>query len=266
MKLPKITTKQQEILKLLYRYRFANRIQIQTLMHHKDRRRIGAWLKDLREKEYIEWIYSTDFAEKTKPAVYYLGINGVRFLKTLDEYPVEEVRKRYRDYTRQTDFIARSLLVVDSVINLEERSSNTNGLEYSFAVSSDYLDQNSNCHFLHDLAPDLYYEKHERSLNGTATTSYLVAIFDATLPRYMVKKRLKEYVTYLYEGDWRDDTSSREFIIHIVCPTKADLIYAKRRTRLLLEDTGRDESTHIRFSTTESVRLHGVMGIIREEV
>lgn len=235
-------------------------------MHHKDRRRIGAWLKDLREKEYIEWIYSTDFAEKTKPAVYYLGINGVRFLKTLDEYPLEEVRKRYREYTRQKDFIARSLLVVDSVINLEERSSNTDDLEYSFAVSSDYLDRNSDYHFLHELAPDLYYEKHERSMDGLVTTSYLVTIFDVTLPRYMVKKRLKEYVTYLYEDDWRDDTDSHEFITHIVCPTKADLIYAKRRTRLLLEDIGRDEATHIRFSTTESVRSHGVTGVIWEEV
>lgn len=235
-------------------------------MHHKDRRRIGAWLKDLREKEYIEWIYSTDFAEKTKPAVYYLGINGVRFLKTLDEYPVEEVRKRYRDYTRQTDFIARSLLVVDSVINLEERSRNVNELEYSPVVKADYADPDSDYHFLHELAPDLYYERHERSSNGTATTSYLVAIFDATLPRYMVKKRLKEYVTYLYEGDWRDDTDSQEFIIHIVCPTKADLIYAKRRTRLLLEDIGRDEETHIRFSTVEKIKINGVTGIIWEEV
>jgi len=266
MKLPKITTKQQEILKLLYRYRFANRIQLQTLMHHKDRRRIGAWLKDLREKEYIEWIYSTDFAEKTKPAIYYLGINGVRFLKTLDDYPKDEVRKRYREYTRQKDFIARSLLVVDSVINLEERRSNTNDLEYSFVVRADYTDPGSDYRFLRELAPDLYYEKQECSMDGTATTSYLVAIFGTTLPRYMVRKRLKEYVRYLCEGDWRDDTDSQEFIIHIICPTKAELIYAKRRTRLLLEDIGRDESIHIRFSTAESVRLHGVTGIIWEEV
>lgn len=266
MKLPKITTKQEEILKLLYRYRFVSRIQIQTLMHHKDRRRIGAWLKDLREKEYIEWIYSTDFAEKTKPAVYYLGINGVRFLKILDEYPVEEVRKRYREYTRQKDFIARSLLIVDSVINLEERSRNVDELEYSFVVRADYTDSDSDHRYLHELVPDLYYERHERLMDDSTTMSYLVIIFDATLPRYMVKKRLKEYVAYLYEGEWSDDTDSQEFIIHIVCPTKADLIYAKRRARQLLENIGRNESTHIRFSTVEKIKIQGVTGIIWEEV
>ena len=72
MKLSSITNKQQEILKLLYKYRFLNRIQIQQLMNHKDKKRVIVWLRDLRKKQYIEWIYSTDFVEKTKPAIYYI--------------------------------------------------------------------------------------------------------------------------------------------------------------------------------------------------
>jgi len=50
MKLPKLTTKQQEIIHLLYRYRYLDRIQIQRLMGHKDKRRVLSWLKDLRDK------------------------------------------------------------------------------------------------------------------------------------------------------------------------------------------------------------------------
>ncbi|HEU4965914.1 MAG TPA: hypothetical protein VFT53_00345, partial [Candidatus Saccharimonadales bacterium] len=61
MKLPDITAKQVAILELIYRFRFVNRIQIQALMHHRDYRRINAWLKDLREKQYVEWIYSDHF-------------------------------------------------------------------------------------------------------------------------------------------------------------------------------------------------------------
>ena len=83
--LAKITKKQQVILKLLYRFRFLNRIQIQALMRHKDPKTINLWLRDLRAKGYVEWIYSTHFAEKTKPAVYYLGLNGVRCLRKLTE-------------------------------------------------------------------------------------------------------------------------------------------------------------------------------------
>lgn len=75
--LPKLTKRQQAILKLLYRFRFLNRIQIQAFLGHKDPKTINLWLRDLRAKGYVEWIYSTHFAEKTKPAIYYLTLNGV---------------------------------------------------------------------------------------------------------------------------------------------------------------------------------------------
>jgi len=81
---PKITPKQQEILQRLYRYRFLNRIQIQQMMGHRDYKTINLWLKDLTQKQYVERIYSTHFLEKTKPAIYYLGINGIRFLEATD--------------------------------------------------------------------------------------------------------------------------------------------------------------------------------------
>ena len=65
--LPGVTKKQKEIVELVYKHRFINRIQIQTLLGHKDYKTINLWLKDLKEKQYVEWIYSTHFAEKTKP-------------------------------------------------------------------------------------------------------------------------------------------------------------------------------------------------------
>ena len=55
--LSKLTNKQKEILKLIYQYRFLNRIQIQALMGHKDYKTINVWLKDLRQNGYVEWIY-----------------------------------------------------------------------------------------------------------------------------------------------------------------------------------------------------------------
>jgi hypothetical protein len=79
----KLTKKQQEILRLLYSFRFLNRIQVQAFLRHKDHKTINLWLRDLRAKGYVEWIHSTHFAEKTKSAIYYLALNGVRYLRTL---------------------------------------------------------------------------------------------------------------------------------------------------------------------------------------
>src|SRR6266704_597210 len=126
--LQKLTKKQQEILRLLYSFRFLNRIQIQSLLKHKDPKTINMWLRDLRGKGYAEWIYSTHFAEKTKPAIYYLSLNGVRYLRTLTtnedgevrpSYPPEELRKRYKEPSRSQSFIDRCILVADGCIALK---------------------------------------------------------------------------------------------------------------------------------------------------
>jgi hypothetical protein len=154
MNLPKITKKQQEILKLLYRYRFLNRIQIQSLMGHKDYKTINLWLKNLREKEYVAWIYSTHFAEKTKPAIYYLGLNGIRHLKQLTTtgedgnkqpaYAPEELRKRYRESTRSQTYIDHCVLLADCCITLQQHSIKTVG--YYYQTEADYLLESSYYH------------------------------------------------------------------------------------------------------------------------
>ena len=47
MTIPYITSKQQEIPKLGYQFRFLNRLHIQNIMKHKNYKRIRVWLKDL---------------------------------------------------------------------------------------------------------------------------------------------------------------------------------------------------------------------------
>jgi hypothetical protein len=264
MKLSPITTKQQDILKHLYRYRFLNRIQIQALMGHKNNRRIAGWLKDLRDKQYVEWIYDGDsFIEKTKPAIYYLGLNGIRFLRAADEYPPEELRKRYRESSRKPDFIARCLLVADCCLTLKSKT--LNSTHYIFVTAPDYSNPDNDYSFLTELQPQLCFIK-ETPKNKTV---YLVEIFDPTTPRYMVKKRLNDYIGYLADGSWESETDdAKPPVILIACPTIAELAYAKRRTRKLLTDIWDDkvpEDIHLRFATVAKVRSEGVTGIIWEE-
>ena len=288
MKLSSITNKQQEILKLLYRYRFLNRIQIQQLMNHKDKKRIIAWLRDLRDKNYVEWIYSTDFVEKTKPAIYYLGLNGIRYLKTLvrddgsgDVYPLEELRKRYKEKDRSRSFIDRSLLVADGCLTLGRvNRTNKDGCEagtsihYTCITEADYLDPDHDYHFLAEhesLRPNLCIVKTERKSNRKVTTNYLLEIFDSTLPNYRLRYRLKSYIKYVLEGDWEAETrGNNPPVILLTYPRLADLINAKRRTRKLLLDEYHDaedipKNIHIRFTTTEQLQQQGVAALIWEE-
>jgi hypothetical protein len=258
MNISKITSKQDEILKLIYQYRYLDRIQIQKALGHKDKRRILAWLKDLRQKQYVEWIYSTDFVGKTKPAIYYIGINGIRYLKALDQYPTEEVRKRYRDNSRSRTFIDKSLLIADCNLALE-----TAGSSYKSITEANYIDQDHYFHFLaeHDiLRPSLLIQKQTKSV----TKNYLLEIFDATLPRYRMRRRLKAYVTYLDDKEWEGEDPQP--IVLLVCPSVTDLIYAKRATKKLIEDTYADEGElRICFTTTETLKNEGITAKIWEE-
>ena len=292
MTLPKLTKKQQEILRLLYKFRFLNRIQIQAFLGHKDPKTINMWLRDLRSKGYVEWIYSTHFAEKTKPAIYYLNLNGVRYLRTLtitnkdgDDgetvvspyYPPEELRKRYKEPTRSQTFTDRCVLIADCALALEREDAANEArgkkLRYYYQTEADYLLERSYYHFVLDIddgliQPQLIFCQDKLGEQEETIISYILEVFDPTLPRYRMKKRLGDYVKFLDEegSEWQDETSTEQLpIVLFVCPRMSDLIYAKRRTRGLIAKTweweGDDvERPRVRFTTVEKLKQSGVLG------
>lgn len=255
MLLPTITTKQQEILKLLYSYRFLDRTHIQALLGHKDKRRIISWLKDLREKQYIDWHYDgTDFISKSQPAIYYLSLNGIRYLRD-QEYPSQELKKRYKEPERKRAFIDRCLLIADCCITLLNGSKGN--IKYSYVLPASYVGLDNEYSFLDELQPQLYFSKRQ----GDSITNYLLESFDAALPRYQLRKRLKDYMNFLDE--WNDANEPRPIALFI-CATIADLLYVKRRVKQLAQDE--DVDTQIRVTTSDKVRASGVTSMIWEEV
>lgn len=258
--LPTITTKQQEILKLIYRYRFLNRTQIQVLLEHKDKRRIISWLKDLRDKQYVDWHYNaTDFIAKSKPAIYYLSLNGIRYLREVGGYPGEELRKRYKEPGRTQVFIDRCLLVANCCIALQSKSSDQ--LQYSYVLPADYADPDSTHHFLSDLKPHLYFTKQQ----DDEAVSYLLENFELTLPRYQLRKRLKDYTDYL-ASEWDEENNGAAPVALFVCTNTADLIYVKRRTKKLIEENWPGEDLRLSVATLDKIKLTGVTSMIWEGI
>jgi hypothetical protein len=275
--LPKITNRQKEILDLLYNHRFLNRIQIQALLGHKDYKNVNLWLKDLREKQYVEWIYSTHFAEKTKPAVYYLGINAIRRFKQNDVH-TEHIAKYYRESGRSQAFIDRCILLADACVvfaqanrvveaELTGRQVRNDDIWFMYETEADYV-EDGYYSFLNDtdVHPHLVYSK-EKYGDNTLIASYIVEVFDPTVPRFTVRKRLKNYVQFLDGEEWQSETEEdKPPITLFVCPTKADMIYCKRATKKLLEDVWETEDIHMRFTYIDKIREHGFRGRIWEEV
>lgn len=259
--LPPITPKQQEILTLLYRYRFLNRTQIQQLLNHKDKRRILSWLKDLREKEYVDWHYDpNDFVAKTKPGIYFLALNGIRYLRQAGTFPTEQLRKRYKETSRKQSYIEKCLLVADCCLSL--KSNSVRGVKYSHLVESDYIDPESDYNFLDELHPDIFFTKQD----GDTAKTYFLELFDINTPRYAVKKRLSEYAEYIIDEEWRDYMQIDEPPIMLLAfESTAELLYSKRRILTLLDGDAEETSSSFRFSTYDKINQQGVDGVIWED-
>lgn len=257
---PKLSSKQQEILTLLYNHRFLNRKQIQAFLGHKDYKTINLWLKKLREEEFVVWIYSTDFIEKTKPAVYYLGINGIRYLRQTGHYPVEELRKRYREAERSEGFRARCAIIADSCIGFAAKS--RENARYTAITQAEFGLADSEYYFLQELGPHLCIVKQQDG----EISHYLLEVFDATLLRYSVRKRLSGYITYLTDGSWESKRTDSPPAVLFVCPSLADLIYVKRRLRSKLGEIIEDSDLDIRVTTTDKIRTQGATAEIWESV
>jgi hypothetical protein len=242
-------------------------------MDHKDYRRINAWLADLRDNHYVEWIYSTDFLEKSKPGIYYLGLNGIRWLKEHQDHPIEEFRKRYRESSRSQGFVDQCVLVADCFIVMNRVNADntaTSRIHYLHATQADYIDPENDYHFLSEsdlIRPQLVFEKTIETKDDVTGTTRFIEIIEATMPRYRVRKRLKNYIEYLEDGYWQDETNEYEPnpIIMFVCPTLTDLIYCKRASKRLLEEKW-GEDIVMWFTTAEQLKSQGMTGKIWEEV
>jgi len=251
--LPYITPRQQEILELIYRYRFLSRSHIQALLKHKDKRRVISWLKDLREKEYVNWQYdATNFIAKTQPAIFYLSLNGIRYIRSLNKNRINELQKRYKDSNRAQMFINRNLLIADCCVTIIAEDNNK--VRYSFILPTDYVEPN-NPHYLEELKPHLFLSMHR----DDSAIEYLLENFQQGLPRYRIRERLKKYTLHL------SNTSDPSSLVALfICANTSDLLYVKRNIRKLLENN--EQTLNIRVTTLDKVRVAGVAGMIWEEI
>ena len=188
MLLPTITTKQKEILFLLYRFRFLNRIQIQSLLKHKNPKNTNVWLKDLTTKNYIGRIF-----EKTpginKPAIYFISKNGIKFLKSSEGLESEYIKKLYQETRRSAQFIDQCIAIANIYLNLE--SQNLPGFKFytqtNFPVNG----------VIRDLLPSFAYIREE---NGQIE-QYSCEIIKNGMPRFAIRSRVQKFFEFFKDQD-----------------------------------------------------------------
>jgi hypothetical protein len=264
MTIPSITKRQQDIIHLLYRFRFLNRIQIQTLMGHKDYKTINLWLKDLRAKQYVGWIYSTDYAEISKPAIYYLDINGVRFLNTNSEYSATEIRKRYGEQKRSSQFIADCVTIGDCAIALD--SASKDGVRFEYRTHTEFTETEPDADISLDVIADRNCQLAFSKETQDDITWHLLELYPPTLPAAAIQRRLRDYLMLYRQGDWEELTGQDFPILMFICIDTAQLIRVKRCLRRLKHEAGDPEDLQFRLTIRAELREQSVTAMIWEKV
>ncbi len=258
MTLPKITNKQTEILTLIYQFRFLNRTQIQQLLKHKDPKTINTWLKDLNEKQYLSRIYSNTIGANTKPAIYYAAINAIRYYKSLGQDNNIYLKKLYRDNERSQSFIDEQIFIADICLNFLEISAKGE-INYTFETAAG-VTSNPLYSFMEDLSPQLIFTKKTKS----ESKQYILVQLDSISPKYMTKKKMKNYIEFFFTNEWEENTGKPFPTILFTCQTMTLMIYAKRTMKGLLNDYQEPEDFEAWFSTNDKIREQGISAEIWE--
>lgn len=242
MLLPTITKKQQDILLLLYRFRFLNRTQIQTILNHKTFNRINQWLKDLIDKNYTGKILDQSVKITTIPATYYLSRNGIKYLKTIPTCKKEYIQRIYADKSRSKDFITRSLLIADIYISLSQKYANIPS--FTFYTQSDFSVDG----IVKEIFPYFIYRKMEHK------PYYICEIFRESIPRFAIRSRITQYLHFFRKEDWIKNEQKPNVLF--ICASEEMEQYIFKKTLKFMSDEDLDLPVYL--STEDQIRKHGI--------
>lgn len=252
MQSPSITAKQTEILLLLYKFRFLNRQQIQTILNHKHFNRISVWLADLVEKKMASRTYSRKFGENTRPAVYFLNIKSREILKKSPNVLSSQLNKLYEENKRSQYFREKSMFLADIYISLRAQ---TDGQLYFFTKSN--LEEHQ---YLYKPLPDAYVATVE---NGV-TKRYFLETVSEQLPRFVIRKHIEYLFKYYTSGKWEQNTKHPFPTILMVCPTYPTRAFISKFIKS--QQDSETKNLAIYLSTIDQIKSRGLKPDIWQKV
>jgi len=250
MKTQTITNKQLNILMLLYRFRFLNTNQIKLLMKHKEPQQIQEWLKDLKQKQYIESDYKRSKREyNTKPAVYHLMPASREILKKQETCNILALKRVYKEGLRSPSFIEKSLLIANIYLRLKLQTEEDNKkLHFSTAT---------------DLATYSYLPKLDGCIaikSSNRTKRYFLVIFEEHWSKGVVRGKINSYLDYSQSNIWEENTNTAFPSFLIVC------LNEPMKERLYKHISMQISQTPFYLVTQENIREHGLKSEIWEKV
>ncbi|MDO8513392.1 MAG: replication-relaxation family protein [bacterium] len=218
-----LSKRQTDILILLYRFRFLNRLHIQNLLNHKYRSRILSWLNELTNQNYTKQYYDKTIA--SSPSVYSLDSKGRKYLKSLKEGNIKQalLDRVWREAKYSSKFREHCLSLADIYISLLAITEKNKSTLHFYTKT----DLHGTEHFISP-APDAHFAIEEKK--GQIIRYFLEILDD--IPPAAHRRRVAQYFKYYASGDWQDNTDKPFPEIIFICPntrTKGHLFYYIRK-------------------------------------
>jgi hypothetical protein len=240
-----LTQKLKEILLLLYRFRFLDRIQIQEMLNHKYKGRVNIWLSELIEKEFIGKVDQTTLKNYNKPDIYFLRKKGIAFVRK--EYSIENkyLGKLYREETISLTTKEHSLKAAEFYLALSLFAKERNAI-LEYYTKADLAQKQ----FFDGIKPDAYFlfetEKGKRES--------FVEIDLETESMAQIRRKLQKYIAFR-DGKY---SSKKAFpILATICRTqhRIDMLISEYED---IFDQSETEPLLCKFSTFEHIQKFGL--------
>lgn len=198
------TTKQQTILNLLYRFRFATSEQLSTVLAIA-KASTNKRLKLLLEKELIERKYDRISHEH---AAYYLSAEGINELKKISKqkYLASVLRNARRDSEKSDQFINHNL----SVFNIYNRLRTSYGNELQFFTKS----QMAAVSYFPKQLPDAHLQ-----LGPSNPKLFLLELLHESQPFFLATRSIVRHINYADKDEWPSQYEFPKLLL--VCDTLA---------------------------------------------
>lgn len=218
------TKKQLDILRILYRFRFATSEQLTQTLHAKRTNIINQRLKLLLDQQYIGRNFEPEYRLLRKHASYYLLPQGISALKQQGtKYDAVVLHNIRNDKTASERFVEQNLGIFEVYCQLRKQY----GDNLRFFTKS----QLTKYGYFPETLPDAYIRL---DVDGIEKQFFL-EFLQASKPFFTVFRRLKQYVAYAEDGDW-ETTNSRLPAILLVCDSPALLKRVIKRAGNAIED------------------------------
>lgn len=234
MHIPVITDKQKEILTYLYTFRYLHTNQIQKLFNHKDKTTVKEWLKDLRDKGFINKVEQENdsFIDRSKPNIYCLAPLARQILKKDETYDRTVLDRIYRENKRKPKFIEHCLAITDAYLLFLARKEQDQELEFFTETELTRFD------YFPQPLPSAYLSITTKK----ETQRYFLDIFDPYTPSFVLRMRVKQYLDYADSGDWEVNTNGEALpAILFICQSNKSkshvYFYSKSKFEKAYEET-----------------------------